>query len=127
MAEHRAMIGFELEVLAVKLDRFGWERMRGTPVMARLLGDWMDALQDFPIEEVRAACRACIADRPQHMPNEGAVLAQIMEARRKRVAALPRNPEPVVQRAPVEDRRRSAAEIMAKVGYRVRPSQGAAN
>ena len=79
---HRAMIAFELEVLAKKLDKFGWERDRGTPAHDRLMTDWMDALQDYPLAEVQTACKACVIHQPSRMPNEGDVLAKIMDARR---------------------------------------------
>lgn len=116
LAKHRAMIGIELEVLAKKFDRFGWERDAGTPVHDRMITDWMDALQDYPLDEVQAACRACVRDDPRRMPNEGAVLAQIMAARARLVAALPKPVEPARVLGPVSDRRAAAARIIAEVG-----------
>ena len=61
---HRAEVAFEQEVLAKKVDRFGWDRDAGTPAHDRLVLDWMRVLQDFPIEEVRDACAAAIMAKP---------------------------------------------------------------
>jgi hypothetical protein len=92
--QHRAMIAFELEVLAKKFDKFGWDRDRGTPAHDRLMTDWMDVLQDYPLIEVQAACKACVIRQPSRMPNEGDVLQGIMEARRMAVLRLPRKETP---------------------------------
>jgi len=128
LAKHRAMIGIELEVLAKKFDRFGWERDRNSPSHDRIVSDWMDALQDYPLAEVRAACRACVVDDPKRMPNEGAVLGRIMDARRLHVAALPRPAEPPrfsANAVPVQDRRAAAARIFAETGFAKRIGGGA--
>lgn len=83
-------------MLAKKFDRFGWERDRNTPAHDRLMVDWMDALQDYPMDEVRAACRAVVKESPNRMPNEGHVVTAILAARRQYVLANPpkREPEP---------------------------------
>jgi hypothetical protein len=115
-ADHRAMIAVELEVLAKKLDRFGWERDRNSPAHDRLLMDWMAALQDYPLDEVRAACRAAVQDRPNAMPNEGHIVAKINEARGLFLRMNPPPPLPEPPRAKVTPER--AAEIMAQAGFR---------
>lgn len=128
LARHRAMVGLELEVLAKKFDRFGWERDSGTPVHDRMITDWMDALQDFTLDEIQAACRACVIADPKRMPNEGAVLGRIMDARRLHVAALPRPAEPPrfsANAVPVQDRRAAAARIFAETGFAKRIGGGA--
>ena len=86
LARQRAEVGFELEVIAKKVDRFRWDRDRGTPTHDRLMIDWMDALQDFPIDEVRAACRMAIVETPSKTPNEGHIRGIIMRERGKFVA-----------------------------------------
>jgi len=93
---HQAKVAFELEVLAKKVDRFGWDRDRSTPAHDRLVMDWINALQDFPLGEVQAACVAGVLANPNKMPNEGHVRAEIMRARAKAVAAYtpPAIPEP---------------------------------
>jgi hypothetical protein len=111
------MIALELEVMAKKLDRFGWERDRNTHTHDRLVMDWMDALQDFTLEEVRAACRKAVQDNPNKMPNEGHVVSAIM-AERKAIAA--RNVRDWDDRHsyskewPTEEEKQRAAEIVAK-------------
>lgn len=87
----------ELEVLAKKMDRFGWERDRNSPAHDRIIVDWMDALQDYPLDEIRAACREAVKARPNSMPNEGHILAEIMKRRAQIVRfhriAAPEEPE----------------------------------
>jgi hypothetical protein len=105
------MVGFEQEVLAKKVDRFGWDRDGGSPAHDRMVTDWMDALQDYPLGEVQAACRAAIFANPNKMPNEGHVKAQIIKARAVacvRIAA----PEPAKQLAD-EGQKARANDIMA--------------
>lgn len=112
---HRGEIAIELEVMAKKYDRYGWERDRGSASHDRQLTDWMDALQDYPLPEVQAACRAHVMACPGRMPNEGHIKALILEARAKRLAAMPRR----VEREP-ERKRPTAAEawaILAAAGY----------
>jgi hypothetical protein len=112
LAKHRAMVALELEVMAKKLDRFGWERDRGSAAHDRLVTDWMDALQDYPLAEVQAACRAWIQDAPRRMPNEGDIRGKIIAARAARVALMPRSPEPEPERERVSPER--AAEMTAE-------------
>lgn len=110
------MVAVELEVLAKKLDRFGWERDRNSPAHDRLIIDWMDALQDYPLDEIRAACRETVMARPNAMPNEGHIVSKIMEARAAFVRLNPPTtaPEPRQERMSAE----RAAEIMAEAGFR---------
>jgi hypothetical protein len=116
------MVAVELEVLAKKMDRFGWERDRGSAAHDRLLTDWMDALQDYPLDEVRAACRAAVIDSPNRVPNEGHIIAQIKAARRDKLAGMPRAqpPEPERQRVTAAD----AARILAQAGFAARRMEG---
>lgn len=80
----------ELEVLAKKFDRFGWDRDRGSLAHDRTLVDWMDALQDYPLNEVQAACRTAVLSNPNKMPNEGHVKSEIMKARSVTVSKIPK-------------------------------------
>ncbi len=117
------MIGFELEVLARKFDRFGWQRDRGTPAQDRVVRDWMDALQDYPLEEVQRACRAAVAANPDRMPNEGHVLRQIMAARQHQAKVnRPLAPPPAQLPAPrVTSAQRQ--RILRENGFRL-PGEG---
>ncbi|AUQ74772.1 hypothetical protein [Phaeobacter piscinae] len=111
------MVAVELEVLAKKFDRFGWERDRGSAAHDRMLVDWMNALQDFPLTEVQAACRAAVLSNPNKMPNEGHIRAEIIKARAKRVQPLPRpDPEPSARRGDPAN----ADQIMREIGFKPR-------
>lgn len=113
LAQHRAMVSIELEVLAKKFDRFGWDRDRGSMAQDRLISDWMDALQDYPLDEVRAACKAAVLADPKNMPNEGHIVSKIMAARAQFVASHKRLTAPKVDDRPLgvspEERARRAA------------------
>jgi hypothetical protein len=122
------MIALELEVLAKKFDRFGWDRDRGSAAHDRLVMDWMDALQDYPLDEVKAACRAAVIASPRHMPNEGAVIAEIMAARKRHVASLPKPHVPFIvakDELSADERRRVAEDAMRAAGFAVKRFGGA--
>jgi hypothetical protein len=125
LAQHRAMVGVELEVLAKKFDRFGWERDRGSMAHDRTLSDWMDALQDYPLDEVKAACRTAVLSNPNKMPNEGHVAAEIIKARKVKAAQAatsePVEPEPAEPRVTKEQ----AAKILEEAGFKPRKFGGA--
>lgn len=82
------MVAVELEVLAKKFDRFGWDRDRGSMAHDRTITDWMDALHDYPLDEIQAACRAAVINRPNSMPNEGHIIAAIMVNRESHITSL---------------------------------------
>lgn len=123
LAKHRAMVAVELEVLAKKYDRFGWDRDKGSAAHDRIITDWMDALQDYPLSEVRAACAAAVIASPNKMPNEGHIRAEILKARHRYVQSLPKPEENVgpVQRVT----RERAAEILAEAGFAPKKVPGA--
>jgi hypothetical protein len=123
LVKHRAMVALELEVIAKKLDRFGWERDRGSAAHDRLILDWMDALQDYPLDEIRAACRASVIANPNRTPNEGHIVHEITLARRE--AALRYKAEawkPSKPAAPPRDRvtKEQAEAILLAVGFSVK-------
>jgi hypothetical protein len=115
LGKHRAMVAIELEVLAKKMDRFGWERDRGSAAHDRLLTDWMDALQDYSLQEVQKACRAAVLANPNKVPNEGHIVAQIKAARREYLVLNPPAPEPQPDRKPVDAE--TANAIVASLGF----------
>lgn len=111
------MVAVELEVLAKKLDRFGWDRDRGTAIQDRLILDWMDTLQDYPLDEIRKAITACLDARPKQVPNERDVLFQILKARETfLIVNRRRTPPPDPDRQPVTAE--AAARIMEEFGFR---------
>lgn len=69
------MVAFELQVMAKKMDRFGWDRDQGTAAHDRIILDFMDALQDYPLDMIKSACREWVKTNPRRMPNEGDILA----------------------------------------------------
>ena len=109
------MVAVELEVLAKKFDRFGWDRDTGSAAHDRLITDWMDALQDYPLDEVRAACKAAVLENPAKMPNEGHILSHIKAARKRFLRLKPPAPQPEPERKPVD--RQTANEILAQAGF----------
>ncbi len=126
LAKHRAMVALELEVLSKKLDRFGWERDRNSPAQDRLILDWMDALQDYPLDEIRMACRAVLTERPNAMPHEGHVLSAIQKRRAELVKYYrPQIPEPPQERElPTPERRAEMAAYAADVLRGLREKAG---
>jgi len=117
------MLALELEVLAKKYDRFGWDRDRGTASQDRLIMDWIAALQDYPLQEVQAACRAHVAENPKTMPNEGHILAMVLKAREVSVRAFkarlppPQEPPREVSDDELAHRAKVAADALGKAKY----------
>lgn len=127
LANHRAMVAVELEVLAKKFDRFGWERDRGSAAHNRLLLDWMDALHDFPLSEIKAACADAVRENPDRMPNEGHILRRIVAKRAEVRRALPKQADPdrpALTAKQLEERKAQAAAILGGAGFRL-PSHDA--
>ena len=115
LAKHRAMLGLELEVLAKTYDRFGWERDRGTVAHDRIVTNWMDALQDYPLSEVQAACRMAVDEDPNRMPNQGHIKKIIVRERGKLRLSRSDSPEP--KRDPPCSPE-AAAQILAEAGIK---------
>lgn len=110
------MVAVELEVMAKKLDRFGWDRDKGTAVHDRIMLDWMDALQDYTLAEVRQACREWIRQHPRTMPNEGDIRRILLKARAAMLSRQPAPPEPESKRVDPE----TAGRIVAELGFAVK-------
>jgi len=121
LAKHKASLSLELEVLAKKFDRFGWDRDRGSYAQERQLIDWMDALQDYPLQEVRRACAQAVLSNPNKMPNEGHVRAAILSARAQSVAAQRKHDdaEREVPIIPTSEQKRRIDEYVKQAGYNV--------
>ncbi len=114
LKRHRATLVIELEKLAKKFDRFGWERDRGSAAHDGMILDWMDALQDYPLEEVREACRRAVLSNPDNMPNEGHVRAEIIKARHAFLATQPKNVSRQTNVRPV-----ASGEFKEKIGAEI--------
>lgn len=116
--KHRANVCVVMEMMVRKYDKFGWDQMNaGMRQMIR--EDWLAALADYPVEEVRAACRQHTADMPNKVPNEGHIKAQILRARRDLLASLPKPVEPRVERrAPNAEQKAEADALVAQFAKR---------
>lgn len=129
LQEHRAMVAMEMEILAKKTDRFGWERDRNTPAHDRLILDWMDALQDFPLDEVRLAIKAAMDEKPGRTLNEREVLFQVHKGRARQLlilkakAKVPPPEDPERRTATAEERARIMKEV-GLTGYTPKRMQG---
>lgn len=118
LAKHRAMVAVELEVMAKKMDRFGWERDRGSMAHDRLVRDWMEVLGEYPLDVVQAACRQWVRSQPGKMPNEGHILTLIQSARHQAVRDQPRRQSEPARPPRVSAER--AAAILDEVGFKPR-------
>ena len=118
--KHCANVCTIMEVMVRKYDKFGWDRLpEGMRKMIRQ--DWLHALSDYSVSEVRAACRKHTIEMPNKVPNEGHILEQIIKARNFKAsmnkpaespASAYRPPEP-----PKVDRE-AADEILRAAGYK---------
>lgn len=114
--DHRGKVGMRLEVLVRKTDKFGWDRM-DPGIRTILRKDWMDALQDFTLAEVDAACRSAIVANPDKCPNEGHIRGLIVKERDRIRAALPKPVEQPYSAldVPADERKAAVARIMGEV------------
>ena len=121
--DHRADVCVVMEMMVRKYDKFGWDQMnKGMRQMIR--EDWLDALADYPVAEVRAACRQHTIDMPNKTPNEGHIKAQIIKARAAFLAKVDR---PKADTSPVERvSAERADEILREVGFAPKRFGGAA-
>lgn len=115
--KHRADLCLVMEVMVRKYDKFGWDRMAdGMRKLIRL--DWLDALQDYPLDEVRNACRIHTLEAPNKVPNEGHIKAIINRERAKVIAAQPRPAEVEPMRAkPTPEEKARVAQLMTDAGF----------
>lgn len=111
--KHRAWIGVRIEAL---LDGY-WSARPSEAVKAEILTDWMDALENFTPDEIRAACREYMEgpDRARK-PKTGDLIEMLVAKRTEIRRSLPKPPEPPspVLSVPQEERRRQAEAIMAR-------------
>ena len=112
LAKHKATLIIELDALAAKYNRYGWDDPEKQPIWDRVKADWMEALQDYPLSEVQAACAASVLSNPNKMPNEGHVKAQIIAARQKAVRAQPKPVEVTPERGPVSAEMKARSDAM---------------
>lgn len=118
---HRAQIGMFAEYLSRKYDRYGWDRLPKS-LKEENMADFMDALQDYPLDEIRAAARRCEADNPDKMPKEQHIKQKI-QATRQRLSDIRRKPK---QEPPSNVITQEAAErILQAAGFTPRRFEAA--
>ena len=115
LERHKAYLGLELEVLSRKLDRFGWDSM-DPAIRTRLRADWMNALADFTLDEVQAACKLALRNKAKDALNEETIVGIIQSNRARIVAALPKPHDNAYQArdSKPQDERGRVADLVAK-------------
>jgi len=114
--KHRADVCLVMEVMVRKHDKFGWDQMNaGMRQMIR--EDWLACLADYPVDEVRTACRLHTQEMPSKVPNEGHIKVIILRERSKVIAATPK-PAPVdqVREEPTAAEKARVAAMVAELG-----------
>lgn len=108
--ENEALIAFELEVVSVKLDRFGWSGLSDA-MKDRLTADWVDVLGKYDVKEVKRAIATCLSSKPK-TPTEYEVEAALLEYRKKALhRAIPAHQKPEPPRV-VSDAMKAEADAL---------------
>ena len=128
-AQNAALISTELDFLAYKLNRWGWEDKDRAAYRERATQDWVQKLRGYPVGEVKRAIGDYLdwrADRVAKgkkinpdFPTESDI-ANRVQTRRKQ--AFHRLPKPIPQQSPTSEvsaedkahRAKVAAEMMAR-------------
>jgi len=110
--KHRLWIGVRVEAL---LDGY-WQTRPSDAVKDEVLADWIDGLEAFTGEEIRAACRDWLNTAPRVKPKVGDIRGLILAERAKIVAAMPKREEPPRQEPTPEEKAR-AAELVRQAGF----------
>ena len=113
---HRADVCVVMESMVRKHDKFGWDQMNaGMRQMIR--EDWLAALSDYGVGELRTACRTHTQEMPNKVPNEGHIKAIILRHRSKAVAAQAKAVDPQAAPRIVDDAMKARADaIVAGLG-----------
>lgn len=105
--DHRARIGIEVEA---SLQNGGhWVAPSSKAVKAKMFKKWMDALQNYGMEEIEAAFTRHALDLPSKKPNEGRIVEFIVAARKVAVASLPKERAPEAQEPSADEKARVSA------------------
>ncbi len=71
------MIGLQVEII---LDGY-WKDRPSDVVKAGILADWMDALQDWHLDQIKECLREWRNNNPNKKPNPGHILSRLKERR----------------------------------------------
>ncbi len=110
------------EVTYRKHDKYGWDRM--DPALRTIIRkDWMDALCPYPLVEVDAARKLATLRNPNKCPNEGHILALIIEAREGKAAPrefMTNNERSLMEQRQASEKREvyDSNAIIAEIGKR---------
>lgn len=112
-AEHRGRIGVEVRII---LNGY-WQPDESPEMQKAVLAHWLDALEDWPLDQVRGALISWQMDNPNRRPNPGHIV-QMLKKRRgeqyaQKLAALPKPaaPQPVV----TEEARQRNLEVVSQL------------
>ena len=86
LTKHRTNIMIEVEAILSS----HYQAETSSEVKYKILLNWVNMLQDFTPQEVLSAFRQQMIDEPRRKPNEGMIYNRIQEARKRRLAALPK-------------------------------------
>lgn len=106
-SKHRAWIGVRVEAALAHY----WRDMPGDMVMAELMRDWMEALENYSQDEIREAFREHV--QTSHRKPTPSDIRKLVIASRMRAQPVEPEPEPEVERVSAE----AAREIMEKAGF----------
>lgn len=76
---------------------------------------WIEALEDWPLDQIRWGLRQWVMDNPSKRPNFGHI-SQLLKAKRGEVWAARQEAQPEPQRDPPCSKE-AAAEIMRQAGF----------
>lgn len=113
-AEYSSHVDLVGKVVKAELRSY-WTAKPDPEVDALEVTGWVEELEDWSIDEIRAGFAAWVNDNPNKRPNRGHISQLLKQARGKAWAASnPRQPE-----APRGEpcSREAAAEIMARAGF----------
>ena len=111
---HRAWIGLRVEAL---LDGY-WQNRPSDLVKAEILADWMDALQNFSPDEIRAGCRDYLSGQDCDRKPKPGDIRDLINRRRGAELAKWRASQPVepppreLSEDELAEKRKRADEIM---------------
>jgi len=116
--KNRTLLAFELEVVSVKLDRFGWSDL-SQAMKDRLTADWVDVLSAYDVREVKRGIADCLSSKPK-MPTEYEVKAKVEAYRAAafRRAAPDATPAPELPRVVDADMKARADAMVAQFASR---------
>ena len=114
---HRAYIAVKAQALMGRYFQLPQDDL----IKREILLGWMDMLQDYPRDEIDAACKQYLIDYPRTRPHEGLIKGILDTKRRHRLAAMPKAPSepPKPRKNPdPEFRKKFAQEVLGRFAKR---------